>query len=156
MITILSFVFRKTGHFLLDRPIYRNFLKIILVTRIFFSEKPIVEVRTYYKPTKFDENRWSHFWENEFVFLMWTSLNFEGRSKTETRAGDICKGTTDAEFKEDWSGFRRYARWRTENKKKYFSSFRIFSGKTDNAILSLFQCTINPRSLIKIDRKHFW
>ena len=56
----------------------------------------------YNKPTKFDENRWSHFWENEHFFLMWTTLNFEGRSKKK-KAGVICKGTPDTEFQQEWS-----------------------------------------------------
>ena len=59
----------------------------------------------YNKSTKFYENRSSHFWENENFnfFLMWTTLNFEGRSKTKKRARDICKGTLDIEFERDWS-----------------------------------------------------
>ena len=36
-------------------------------------------------------------------FLMWTTLNFEGRSKTKKRAGDICKGIPDIEFERYWS-----------------------------------------------------
>ena len=38
-----------------------------------------------------------------FYFFMRTSLNFEGGSKTKKRAGDICKGTLDTEFEQDWS-----------------------------------------------------
>ena len=34
---------------------------------------------------------------------MWTTLNFEGRSKMKKRARDICKGTLDIEFEQDWS-----------------------------------------------------
>ena len=34
---------------------------------------------------------------------MWTTLNFEGRSKTKKRARDICKGTLDIEWERDWS-----------------------------------------------------
>ena len=34
---------------------------------------------------------------------MWTSLNFQGSSKTKKMAGDICKGIPDTEFKQDWS-----------------------------------------------------
>ena len=40
---------------------------------------------------------------------MWTTLNFEGRSKTKKqkkngkkRSGDICKGTLDTECEQDW------------------------------------------------------
>ena len=32
---------------------------------------------------------------------MWTTLNFEGRSKTKKRARDICKWTLDIEFERD-------------------------------------------------------
>ena len=35
---------------------------------------------------------------------MWTTLNFEDSSKTKkTQAGDICNGTQDIEFEQDWS-----------------------------------------------------
>ena len=34
---------------------------------------------------------------------MWTTLNFEGRSKTIKRARDICKGTLNIEFEQDGS-----------------------------------------------------
>ena len=34
---------------------------------------------------------------------MWTTLNFEGSSKTQKKqAEDICKGTPDIEFEQDW------------------------------------------------------
>ena len=36
-------------------------------------------------------------------FLMWTALKFEGSSKTNKQAGDVCKGTLDSEFEQDWS-----------------------------------------------------
>ena len=36
-------------------------------------------------------------------FLMWTTLNFEGISKTKKWAKDICKGTLDIECERDWS-----------------------------------------------------
>ena len=61
----------------------------------------------YYKPTKFNQNRWSHFWENQIFlfFLMWTTLNFRGRGKTKKTAGDIYKWTLDIEFELDlWIG----------------------------------------------------
>ena len=34
---------------------------------------------------------------------MWTTLNFEGRSKTKKWGKDICKETLDIEFEQDWS-----------------------------------------------------
>ena len=59
----------------------------------------------YNKSIKFDANPWSHFWGNENFnfFLTWTTLNFEGRSKTKKRARDICKGTLDMEYERDSS-----------------------------------------------------
>ena len=33
---------------------------------------------------------------------MWTTLNFEAKSKTKKRAGDICKGNLDIECERDW------------------------------------------------------
>ena len=32
------------------------------------------------------------------IFFMWTTLNFEGSSKTKKQTGDICKGTPYIEF----------------------------------------------------------
>ena len=49
-----------------------------------------------------------------------------GKKKT----GDICKGTPDVEFEQDWS-FRLGAMLGDGQKiKNYFSSFRDFSGKS--------------------------
>ena len=61
---------------------------------------------------------------------MWTTLNFEGRSKTKKWAGHICKGTLDIEFKRDWS-FGLGATLGDEYKiKKYYSIYKDFSGKS--------------------------
>ena len=45
----------------------------------------IVGLRMYYKPTTFNQNRYSNFWESQnlIFFLMWTTLNFRGRGKTK-------------------------------------------------------------------------
>ena len=32
------------------------------------------------------------------IFFLWTTLNFEGRSKMKKWRGDICKGTLDIEY----------------------------------------------------------
>ena len=66
---------------------------------------PLSGVQMYNKSTKFYENRCIHFWENEKFnfFLMWTTLNFEGRSKTKKKSRDTCEGTLDIEFERDWS-----------------------------------------------------
>ena len=57
----------------------------------------------YNKSTKFDENRWSHFWGNKNInFLMKTTLNFERTWKARKRARDIRKGTLGIECERDW------------------------------------------------------
>ena len=61
---------------------------------------------------------------------MWTTLNFGGSSKTEKQSEDICKGTTDIEFEQDWSvglGATLRARQKIKN---YVSSFKDFSGES--------------------------
>ena len=59
---------------------------------------------------------------------MWTILNFEGRSKTEKRARDICKETLDIECEQD-SSFGLGATLGGGMKvKTYFSSFRDIAG----------------------------
>ena len=62
-------------------------------------------------------------------FLMWTTLNFEGRSKTKKRAGDIYKGTLDIEFERDWSVSLGATLGEGQKIKNYFSSFKDFFGK---------------------------
>ena len=64
----------------------------------------IVRIRMYYKPTKFNQNRWSHFWENQFFkfFIKWTTLNFKVRVNTKTGVRDICERTLDIDFERDW------------------------------------------------------
>ena len=63
-------------------------------------------------------------------FLMWTLLDFGGRSKTKIPAWDISKGTLDIECERDWS-VALGATLRDEQKiKNYFSSFRDFSEKS--------------------------
>ena len=72
-------------------------------------------------------------------FLMRTTLHFEGRSKTNIKkeqkerkreTGNICKGTPDIEFEQDLSvGLDATLRER-QKIKKYFSSFKEFSGKS--------------------------
>ena len=63
----------------------------------------------YNKSTNFDENRKSHFLENENfkIFLTWTTHNFGGRSKKEKKRerekGNLCKGTPDIEYEQDRS-----------------------------------------------------
>ena len=86
----------------------------------------------YNKPTKSDENRWNHFWENENFkfFLMRTILNFEGRSKTKNRARDICKGTLDIECERDWPVGLGGTLGDGQNIKNEFSSFRDFFGES--------------------------
>ena len=64
----------------------------------------IIGLRMYYEPTKFNENRSSHFRENQNIniFLMWTTLNFSHRGKLKT-SWDIYKRTLNVEFDRDRS-----------------------------------------------------
>ena len=41
------------------------------------------------------------YWENFTFSLMWTTVNFEGRSKVKKWAGDICKSTLNNKFEQD-------------------------------------------------------
>ena len=63
---------------------------------------------------------------------MWTTLKFKGRSKTKIMARNIYKRMLYIEFERDWSVSLGVMLddGHTENKKKYFSSFRDFSGKS--------------------------
>ena len=63
-------------------------------------------------------------------FVMWTTLNFEDRSKTKKQAGDICKGTLDIECDGVWSVSLGATLGDGQKIKNYFSSFRDFSGKS--------------------------
>ena len=111
----------------------------------------------YNKPTKFDEKHWSHFWENEnfTFFLMWTTLNFEGKSKTKEQAGNICKGILDIECERDWSVSLGATLDDGQKIKNYFSSFRDFPGKADSVILLVFGCT-KPTKFNQSHWSHFW
>ena len=95
----------------------------------------IIGFRMYCEPTKFDQFRWSHFFFEKIeifnIFLMWTTLNFGGSSKTEKKkADDICMGTPDIELEQDWSVGLGAILADVQKIKNYFSSFRDFSGKS--------------------------
>ena len=49
--------------------------------------------------------------------------------KRKNRAGDICKGTPDIEFEQDWSVVLGSILAEGQKIKNYFSSFKDFSGK---------------------------
>ena len=89
----------------------------------------------------------------KILFFLWTTSNFEGRSKTKKKGGEtgnICKGTPDMEFEQDWSvGIGATLRDR-QKIKNYSSSFKDFSEKADSVILLGFECTINTQNLNKI------
>ena len=80
-------------------------------------------------------------------FLMWTTFNFEGRSKTKKWAKDICKGTLDIECERD-----RPVGLSDEQKiKNNFSSLRdFFREKPIVSYCWVSKCTINLQNLIKI------
>ena len=74
---------------------------------------------------------------------MWTTEN-------------ICKGTQDIEFEQDWSvGLGATLADGQKIKKTIFLVSGIFSGKADSVILLCFECTTNPQNLIKIVKAIF-
>ena len=81
---------------------------------------------------------------------MWTTLNFEGRSKTKKWAKDIRKETLDIECERDWPVGLGAKLGEEQKIKSHFSSFRDFPWKANSVILLGFECTINPQNLIEI------
>ena len=82
---------------------------------------------------------------------MWTTLRFEGSSKTRKMAGDVWKGTSDTEFEqEDWSVGLGATLGDGQKIKNIFLNSGIFQGKANSVILLGFECNINPQNLIKI------
>ena len=61
---------------------------------------------------------------------MWTTLNFEGWSKTKKWAKDICKGTLNIECERDWPVGLGATLGDGQKIKNYFSSFKDFFGKS--------------------------
>ena len=86
---------------------------------------------------------------------MWSTLNFEGRSKTKKRVRNICKGTLDTEFERDWSGGLGATLGDEQKIKNYFPSFRDFPGKADSVIFLGLECTINT-TFDENRWSHFW
>ena len=75
---------------------------------------------------------------------MWTTLNFGGSSKTETQAEDICKGTPNIEFEQDWSVGLGAVLADGQEIKNYFYSFRDFSGKSRGCHIVGFRMYYKP------------
>ena len=63
-------------------------------------------------------------------FLCGLSLILRLARKRKKQAEDICKGTPDIEFQQDWSVGLGAILADGQKIKNYFSSFRDFSGKT--------------------------
>ena len=70
--------------------------------------------------------------------------------KRKEQAEDICKGTPDIEFEQDWSVGLGAILADGQKIKNYFSISGIFPGKADSVILLVFECKINPQILMKI------
>ena len=106
------------GATLRDRQKIKNYFFLV---SIMFSGKAVIVILLGFEctinPQKFKRNRYSHFWENRNFkcFSYVTTLNFEGSSKTKTQAGDVCKGTPDFEFEQDWSVGLGSVSWRSDN-----------------------------------------
>ena len=85
-----------------------NLKNIILVTRIFPGKADsaiLLGFECTLNPQNFMKFVWAISEKIKIlnIFLMWTTLNFDGRSKTKRWDGDICKGTLEIEFEQDWS-----------------------------------------------------
>ena len=87
---------------------------------------------------------------------MWTTVNFEGTSKTKKRARDICKGTLDIECERDWPVGLGAMLGDEQRIKNHFSSFRDFPGKADSVILLNFECTKNPQNFLNKSFEQFF
>ena len=83
------------------------------------------------------------------------TINTQNLNKKET--GNICKGTPDIEFEQDWSvGLDATVRSVTYRKlKTILLVSSIFSGKADHVIFLGFECTISTQNLIKIGKAIF-
>ena len=70
----------------------------------------------------------------------------------EKQGDDICKGTPDIKFEQDWSVGLGAILADGQKIKNYriFLVSGIFPGKADSAILLRFECTINPQNFMKI------
>ena len=71
-----------------------NKRNIFLISRIFWGKTDSVTLLGFectINPQNLIKIVWSHFWENGNFkfFLMWTILNFKGRSKRKKQAGNI-------------------------------------------------------------------
>ena len=76
---------------------------------------------------------------------MWTTLNFEGKSKTKKQAGGIWKGFLDIECERDWSVSLGATLDDGQKIKTIFIVSRILPGKADSVILLGIECTINSQ-----------
>ena len=86
----------------------------------------------YYKPTKFNQIRWSHFFEKIKILIFFSCelpLILGVARKRKEQAEDICKGTLDIELERDWSVGLGATLGDGQKIKNYFSSVRDFSGK---------------------------
>ena len=83
-------------------------------------------------------------------FLMVSTLNFDGRSKTKKLPRDICKKTLDIECERDWlDSLGATLGGEQKIKKIYFSSFRDFFGKSRKCHIVGLLMYYKPTYLIK-------
>ena len=91
----------------------------------------------------------------KIFFLCELNLILGVTRKRKEQAEDICKGTPDVEYEQDWSVGLGAILADGQKIKNYFSSFKDFPGKADSVILMGFECTINTQILNKIVRAIF-
>ena len=83
-----------------------------------------------------------------FFFLCELSLILKVDLKRKKRARGICKGTLDIEFERDWSVGLGAKLDDGQKIKNYFSSFRVFSGKS--RLCHIVGLRMYPQNLMKI------
>ena len=84
-------------------------------------------------------------------FFIWTSLNFEGRSKKKKRAEDNFKSALNIEFEQDLSVDLGATLGDRYKKIAYIILVTmIFPGKANSAILLGFECRINQQNFMNI------
>ena len=117
----------------------------------------------YYKPTKFKQNRYNRFLKNRNLNFFLCELPLilrvdrkkrkkERKKERKRETGNICKGTPDIEFEQDWPVGLDATLHDRQKIKNYFSSFKDFLGKADSVMLLDFEPAINLENLIKIVR----
>ena len=114
----------------------------------------------YNKSTKFDENRWSRFWENENkkIFLCELPLILRVDRKRKKKTG--CRYLQGDPRYRIWtrlvSWIRRSVRRRSQRKTIFFFTFRNLSGKSRKCHVIGFRMYCKLTKFDQFRWSHFW